>query len=453
MKCFICKFSAIVFIFVLSLTAFSVSTDAQKKMDRIDRERAMSMLKNVRNAIKDKYYDPTFKGIDIDARFAEAETKIKAAETLGQAFGIIAQAVMDLNDSHTRFYPPARNYVIDYGWRMRMFGDACLVTIVDKKSDAGKKGLEVGDQVLSINKFPPSRNELWKVIYYYQTLSPQTKLALQIKKPDGTVKDLVIEAEITQLKAVVNLGDSLDFNQAVREGDKDDSSERHLFRQIGNATIWKMPSFGFAPGEVDRLIGEAKGKSALILDLRGNPGGYVVTLEKLAGYFFEENKKIADLKGRKKEDPQMAKTEGSKVFKGKVVVMLDSSSGSAAEIFGRLMQLEGRGIVVGDTSAGAVMQSDYTGFDAGSETSIQYGMNLTHFDVIMSDGKSIEHVGVVPDIKVIPTGADLASQRDPVLAEALKAVGITMTPDEAGKLFEPEVYVRRTNNLAFRFDF
>lgn len=453
MKCFLCKFAAISFIFVLSLTALSVNAEAQKKMDRIDRERAMSMLKNVRNAIKDKYYDPAFKGIDIDARFAEAETKLKAAETLGQAFGIIAQAVMDLNDSHTRFYPPARNYVIDYGWRMRMYGDACLVTIVDGKSDASKKGLEVGDQVLSINKFPPSRNELWKVIYYYQTLSPQTKLALQIKKPDGTVKDLVIDAEITQLKAVVNLADSLDLNQAVREGDKDYVAERHHFRQVGNATIWKMPSFGFVPGEVDRLIGEAKGKSALILDLRGNPGGYVVTLEKLAGYFFETDKKIADLKGRKKEDPQMAKTQGSKVFKGKVVVLLDSSSGSAAEIFARLMQLENRGIVIGDTSAGAVMQSRYTGFDAGSETSVAYGMNMTYFDVIMSDGKSIEHVGVVPDVKVIPTGADLATRRDPMLAEALKAAGIAMTPEEAGKLFDPEEYIKRTNNLAFRFDF
>lgn len=426
---------------------------SQQKMDSIARQQVMSMLKNVKNAIKKDYYDPNFRGMDIEARFKTAEEKLKTTETLGQAFSVIAQAVIDLNDSHTRFYPPARNAITEYGWRMKMFGDKAFITAVKEGSDAAAKGLKVGDEVLTLNGFRPSRSEMWKMIYYFQSLNPQTKLNLDVRSPNQERRQLEIASKITELKRIVNFNDSIDFNEFVREGDKLAAANKHYFKDVGRALIWKMPDFVFDPSQVGGFMNRANGKPTLILDLRSNPGGYVVTLEKLAGYFFDKDIKIADVKGRKPMDSQMAKTVGGDVFSGKVIVLIDSNSGSAAEIFARLIQIEKRGIVLGDISAGAVMQSRGVGFDAGSSTVISYGMNLTRADVIMTDGKSLEHVGVTPDEVIIPSGEDLANLRDPVMARALLLAGTQIDASTAGKLFPQEKFIERTSNVAIRLEF
>jgi len=273
-----------------------------QELSRIDRGRGLSMLKNVKNKLKKDYYDATFGGMDIDARFATAEEKVREAKTLSEMFGAIAQAVMDLNDSHTRFSPPLRSAIIDYGIEMQIVGDNCFVVNIADDSDAKKKGVAIGDRIVKINGFTVTRSELWKMIYYYYTLNPQLKLSLSMIKPDGTAKDIIIDADVTHLKQVVDLTSSIDFNEAQREGARRSGLNKHIFRDVGGITIWKMPSFTFEPNEVSRFVNQFKDKSAVIIDLRGNPGGYVVTLEKLVGYFFEQDLKIADLKGRKELD-------------------------------------------------------------------------------------------------------------------------------------------------------
>jgi C-terminal processing protease CtpA/Prc len=434
------------------LGLFSAVIEAQT-LDNVAKGQAIDMLNNVQSAIKKEYYDDKFGGVDLDVRFKAAKEKLKSAVTLGQAFSIIAQAVIELNDSHTRFFPPATNHIVEYGLRMKLFGNKAFIIAILPGSDAEKQGLHVGDEILKLNGFFPTRSELWKMIYYYYTLNPQTKLALEVKNPTGQIRQIEVTAKITELKRVVSLYNSIDFAEAVREGDKLSNSQVHYFKEIGNALIWKMPSFVFDPVEVATQIARARDKQFLILDLRGNGGGYVVTLEKLAGFFFEKDTKIADLKGRKKMDPQMAKTEGKNVYKGNVIVLIDSASGSAAEIFARLMQIEQRGIVLGDRSAGAVMQSKGIRFDAGVNTMIDYSMNLTMADVIMTDGRSLERVGVEPNVTILPSGNDLATQRDPVLAAALQLTGNKIDPSEAGKLFPPEKVVERGSHFAIRLFF
>jgi carboxyl-terminal processing protease len=205
---------------------------------------------------------------------------------------------------------------------------------------------------------------------------------------------------------------------------------------VGDVSILKLTSFAIEPRDADRLFDAALDKaSSLIIDLRGNPGGFVKTLEHVASRLFDQELKIADVKGRRAMKPLTAKKRKNP-FAGKVVLLVDANSASASEVLARVMQLEGRGTVIGDRSAGSVMQGvRAAGALEGLEGFILFEVSVTNADLIMKDGKSLEHVGVTPDELMLPAAADLAAGRDPVLARAVALLGGTLDPAAAGKLF------------------
>jgi len=85
-----------------------------------------------------------------------------------------------------------------------------------------------------------------------------------------------------------------DLNDLIRQSENEDRLDRHRFYNTGNVVIWKLPNFAFEPNQADSLMSDkVKGHEALVLDLRGNPGGYVKTLEQFTGNFFDH-----DLKNR-----------------------------------------------------------------------------------------------------------------------------------------------------------
>jgi C-terminal processing protease CtpA/Prc len=405
-----------------------------------NRDRARSILERVKNEIKRNYYDENFHGVDVEARFKTAEEKLKDASSLGHAWGIIAQALTDFNDSHLYFLPPARPERVEYGWEMKMFGDKCFVSAVKPGSDAEKKGLQVGDEVYSIDGYGPLRDNLWKLKYLYYTLRPTNGMRLVVRKPDGKEQQLDVLAKVTRGKQVIDFTNPNEWWRLQLDSEIEDRLNRHRFQSFKeDLVIWKMPQFDLSESEVDEVMSSRiRNHKALILDLRGNGGGYILTLERLAGHFFDHDVKIAELKGRKEMKPQVAKTRGDKTFKGPLVVLVDSESGSSAEIFARLMQLEKRAVVLGDRSSGKVMQSRMYNQQSGVDVVAFWGVSITNADVIMGDGKSLEHTGVMPDEVILPTAADMAAKRDPVLARAAELVGLKLEPEKAGALFPLE---------------
>ena len=412
-----------------------------QSLTAIDRDRGHVMLRVIKNEIKKNYYDPAFRGIDLDARFKTADEKVDAAKSLGQVFGIVAQVLLDFEDSHLFFLPPQRSTTIDYGWQMQMIGDKCFVSAVKPGSDAEAKGLKPGDQVKVVDSFSPTRENLWKLKYLYYTLRPQPGMQVIVQSPNGSDRQLDVMAKVKQGKLRIDLtgssGDN-DFWDLIRESENEDRLRRHRYYEIGDdALIWKMPQFDLDERGVDDMMGKAKKRKALILDLRGNPGGAETTLKSLLGYFVDADLKVGDIKRRKETKPLMVKPRGGG-FKGKLVVLIDGESGSSSEVFARMIQMEKAGTVIGDRSAGAVMRSKGYNFQIGAETVIFYGASITDADLIMTDGQSLERAGVNPDELLLPKATDLAAKRDPVLARAAELVGVKLDPEKAGLMFPVE---------------
>src|SRR5437762_8504016 len=110
--------------------AFLSTSAQQKPPSKFEIERSRTMLGDIKADLKKNYYDPTFHGVDIEARFQEADDKIKQATSLGQIFGSIAAFLMRLDDSHCFYVPPRRSSRTEYGWKMLTIGDKNYVIAV-----------------------------------------------------------------------------------------------------------------------------------------------------------------------------------------------------------------------------------------------------------------------------------------------------------------------------------
>lgn len=409
----------------------------QQKITDIQRGQAEAMLADVHDALKKNYYDPTYHGLDIDARYKTYKDRLSKAETLGDAFRTVAAYLSGLDDSHTFFIPPRMGYQAEYGYLMQMIGDACYITELRPETDAAQK-LHPGDQVLSLDGFTVNHKDLWQLEYFLNQLAPKPASEFTLRAPSGSVRKEQVLTKYVERKPLKDLtlahGDN-DIYNLIFEGDR----QRHLLRnryvERDDVMIWKLPAFVASEGEIDHMIGLARKHKALIMDLRGNPGGYVEALDHLVGSFFDHDVKVAARVTRKGEKTQVAKSRGKDAFTGALFVIVDSGSASAAEIFARVMQLEHRGVVLGDRSSGSVMEAIDYPFSAGMDIKVFYGASITVANLIMADGKSLEKVGVTPEVIIWPTAQQFAEGQDPVLARAAELAGLKLDAGAAGKLF------------------
>jgi C-terminal processing protease CtpA/Prc len=405
-----------------------------QQMNDFERDRALSTLHEISSDVKKHYYDPKFHGLNPDALFKQTEEEMKSSASFNQAITKLAAALDKFDDSHLFYRPPPRPYRLEYGWRMKMIGDKCYVTAVRPGTDAEAKGLRRGDQVLAVNGFPTSRDTLWKIEYLYRVLRPQPSLKIAVASPGGQPRELSISALISEKAQLQNINFD-NIWELIHQQDAENRIFETTCATVNDVVVCKIPEFVLSPVQVDDILRKFGSHSAVVLDLRENPGGAVDSLERFLGGLFDHEVKISDRQGRKDMKPQLARPHG-KTYTGKIIVLVDSKSASAAELLARVMQLENRGTVVGDRSEGAVMEAEGFGYRHGTiERYSFYAASITRANLIMKDGKSLEKIGVTPDDLQIPTPEDMAAGRDTVLAHALGLAGAKVSSEDAGKLF------------------
>jgi carboxyl-terminal processing protease len=386
------------------------------------------MLENAYETVKAHYYDPTFRGLDWDARYREYEEKLKAATSVDGAEAVVASFLSGLKDSHTNFFPPARTFDVDYGFLLGLVGNETFVTHVRPGTDAAAK-LEPGDKVLTLDTLTVDRENFLGVLYVLNTLAPRAMSTFELTRPNGEISTVEVKSVVKPKRVVRTLTNGNEISAVDKEQQDAQRAFQSRVIEMQDVTIWKLPAFFLEDAAVDQLFATVRKHAKLILDLRSNPGGRVVTLDRIIGNLFDRDVTVLTRTTRAGKIVEHAPTRGRNAFTGDVVVLIDSRSTSAAEILARVVQLEHRGVV---------LESISYPFRMGNDALAYYGFSVTEADLVMTDGHSLENVGVTPDDVTLPTAADMAAGRDPVLAKAAQRLGLKLDPVAAGKLFPYE---------------
>ncbi len=396
---------------------------------RRTRDVSLAALDEMKAILEEFYYDPKYHNIELKARINTAKERIKTLQYNWQMYRVLAQVLLDFDDSHTYLLMPPRPDHYDFGFDMQMIGANCFVTRVKADGAAKQAGIEAGDQILMIRNFAPSRADLWKMVYVLYYLDPINKLELKVKKPSGETNTVTLKATTMTDK---------EFREKVKQQKEKRKNEAYKCQELNETAIaCKLLTFAVEPDVVDKMMKEVSKYPKFILDLRGNGGGLGITARRLLSYFFDHEVKISENIKRKKTETEKTKFLGEKTYKGEVAVLIDSESGSASEITARVLQIEKRAKIYGDVSAGAVMGSYRLFFDKVFDKFkhlylVRLGMSVTVEDVIMSDGSRIEKVGVIPDEFLKPTALGLAQKTDAVLAYVAKKIGVNISQEKAG---------------------
>ena len=238
-----------------------------------------------------------------------------------------------------------------------------------------------------------------------------------IKIEGESTKDLIIDEAIKKLRG--KPGTQVKITTARESEDKNaewETKDITLTRELIKAenVKWhmldsktgyvKIVEFtGHSTENFDKAMAELKGKGmeALVLDLRYNPGGLLSAAVDISRLFMNDNKMIVYTKGRKPENYQEFKANGSAPFEMlPVVVLINRYSASASEIVAGAMQDNKRAVIVGERSFGkASVQSMIPLSDKSA-------LRLTIAKYYTPSGKSIQHDaknetgGITPDIEV-----------------------------------------------------
>ena len=160
----------------------------------------------------------------------------------------------------------------------------------------------------------------------------------------------------------------------------------------------------------------AQGMTALVLDLRGNPGGVGAMAIPVARMLLKEPGSLGKLQFRDFAQ-EFNVAANPDAFTGPVIVLVDEGTASTSEIFAAGLRDLGRVKIYGSRpSAGAALPSMIEQLSGGAM--LQYVVGDYH----SSKGAVAEGDGVKPDVTVPETRADFIASKDPVLAAATAAL-------------------------------
>ncbi len=416
---------------VTLLVVGCATTRKEPPLTQQQRQLNLESFEHVWTTIHDEYWDPEFGGLDWPAVHHELRPKIEQAAVMSEARAVMRDMIARLELSHFAIIPADVYRNLDQpagespqegatGVDLRVVDGHALVTSVVKGSPADQLGVRPGWEVIRIGEID--------VVFRLQELADEFE--------DNPSKPLRLAyAVIPQLMGPV--GDTvavtfLDGNDKAVEREIPLAEQRGRTSRLGNLgtvrawidvktlddNIGYIAFNGFVdPSYVMKTFNEGMESfmdaRGVIIDLRGNSGGLGAMAMGMAGWLIAEKSQfLGTLRTRDNELKLMVQPRAT-TYDGPLVVLVDGLSGSASEFLAGGLQELGRACIVGSPTKGEALPGQFTTLPNG-DVFLYATANF-----VSSGGKTLEGVGVIPDIEVHLTRKALLQGRDPALEAAI----------------------------------
>ena len=352
-------------------------------------------------------------------------TTLKNHNTSDELFSSFINAITGAMDPHTNYFAPVDSRGFNemmsgkfYGIGAQLKEEQSKIKIASLISGgpAWKSGeLAVDDEILKIGQAGTEAVDVTgygvqDAVKLIRGADKGSEVRLTVRKADGSSKVVSLKRDEIKL-------DDTFAKSAIIKGE----------HKIGYIYLPEFymdfddPKGARCSDDVAKEVTKLKAEhvDGIVLDLRGNGGGSLPEVVKMAGLFIEDGP-ICQVKGRdEKQAFQWKDRDKSILYDGPLTVMVDEFSASASEIFAAAIQDYKRGIIVGSTSTygkGTVQrtiplspESENLQFANKSEDLGTVKLTLQKFYRI--NGGATQLRGVVPDV-IIPDRLELAKARE-----------------------------------------
>lgn len=321
-----------------------------------------------------------------------------------RVWGAISGLAGATGDPYTTFFNPEDNKLFKAEIKGSFSGIGAEIGMKDKvltiiaplkDTPAWKAGIKSGDKILKIDKTSTNNLSTDKAINLMRGERGTPVVLTILRTGENETREITIIRDTIEIPTI--------DTESLPDG------------------IFLIKFYSFSENS-DSLFANAlnefhkTGGHKLILDLRGNPGGYLDVAVNIGSWFIDEGKVIVSEDFGSSRKPEYYRSHGPKLFDDKLqfIVLVDGGSASASEILAGALREHKVATLIGEKTFGKGSVQELV--DITPETSLK----VTIAKWLTPNGISISQAGLEPDIKVPFTVKDLTAKRDPQMNKAVE---------------------------------
>jgi len=339
----------------------------------------------------------------LDQKYVATGTSTESATSEERIYGAIKGMTEAMGDPYTVFFPPQETKKFEesisgnfegVGMEMGIKDDVLTVVSPLQGTPASKAGILAGDKILGIDKISTEGLSIDKAIE-------------RIRGKEGTTVTLTVQRgegapfEVEVVRAVINIPTIEVINRpdgvfVIRLFSFSSDSPR-LFRNA-------LREFSLTKSD------------KLIVDLRGNPGGYLEAAVDIASWFLPAGKIVVREDFGEEREEETLRSKGYDIFSNnlKLIILIDGGSASASEILAGALRDHKKAQLLGTKSFGKGSVQELVQIDENTSLKVTIARWLTPNKV------SISKEGIVPDVLVELTEEDIKNKYDRQLEQAVE---------------------------------